>query len=91
MAEVSVTNFRSNIFEYLRSVVQFNDILNISTKDGNAVVMSKEDYDAMIETFYVMSTPGMMDKIGAVENGKPEDFITLDELTAMVENEECTK
>lgn len=91
MAEVSITNFRNNIFEYAKSITQFNDILNVSTKSGNMVVMSKEDYDAMLETFYVMSTPGMMDKIREAENGKPEDFISLDELISMAEDKECTE
>lgn len=91
MSDISITNFRSNIFEYMRSVVQFNDILNVTTKDGSAVVMSKEDYDAMLETFYILSSPGMLDKVEAVENGKPEDFISLEEFIAMAEDEKCTE
>lgn len=91
MSDISITNFRSNIFKYMRSVVQFNDVLNVSTKDGNAVVISKKDYDAMLETFYIMSTPGMVDKIKEVENGKSEDFISLEEFISMGEDTECTE
>lgn len=37
----------------------YNDVININTKNGNAVVMSEEDYNALMETLYLTSIPGM--------------------------------
>ena len=35
----------------------------MTMKDGSAVVISREDYDAMAETFQVLSAPGMLERM----------------------------
>ncbi len=59
MTNTNATNFRKNMFEYLNQAVMYNDVININTKNGNAVVMSEEDYNALMETLYLTSIPGM--------------------------------
>ena len=59
MTNTNATNFRKNIFEYLNQAIVYNDVININTKNGNAVVMSEEDYNALMETLYLTSVPGM--------------------------------
>lgn len=59
MTNTNATNFRKNLFEYLNQAVVYNDVININTKNGNAVVMSEEDYNALMETLYLTSVPGM--------------------------------
>lgn len=59
MTNTNATNFRKNMFEYLNQAVMYNDVININTKNGNAVVMSEEDYNALMETLYLTSVPGM--------------------------------
>ena len=59
MTNTNATNFRKNIFEYLNQAVMYNDVININTKNGNAIVMSEEDYNALMETLYLTSVPGM--------------------------------
>ena len=36
---------------------------NIHTKEGNAVLLSEEDYSGIMETLYLVSAPGMREKI----------------------------
>ena len=43
MTNVNATNFRKNLFEYLNSAVDYNDVINVSTKDGSAIGMSEEE------------------------------------------------
>ena len=62
MTNVAITKFRQNIFEYIRSAIEYGNVIDVSTKDGSAVVMSKEDYDAMLETFKLLSAPGMAER-----------------------------
>lgn len=59
MTNTNATNFRKKMFEYLNQAVMYNDVININTKNGNAVVMSEEDYNALMETLYLTSIPGM--------------------------------
>ena len=63
MTNTNVTNFRKNVFDYLSRAIEWGEVINVSTKDGNAVVMSEEDYNSIMETLYLSSIPGMVERI----------------------------
>ena len=50
MTTTNITNFRKNAFQYVEQTVKYNEPLNICTKDGNAVLLSEEDYSGIMET-----------------------------------------
>lgn len=80
MTNINVTNFRKDIYELLETAIKYNEPINISTKNGNAVVISEEDYNNLIETLYITSVPGLKDKIIKAGNEKFEDCIPVDEV-----------
>lgn len=80
MTITNVTNFRQNIFEMLENTIKYNDLLNITTKFGNAVVLSEEDYHGLIETLAILSNPEMKDKIIEGENTPLEDCVSESEV-----------
>ena len=63
MTTTNITNFRKNAFNYEEQKIRYNEPLNISTKEGNAVLLSEEDYSGIMETLYLVSMPGMREKI----------------------------
>lgn len=63
MINLNITNFRKNVFGILEQTIKYNEPVNISTKDGNAVIISEEEYNGLVETLYLSSIPGMKDKI----------------------------
>lgn len=63
MTNTNVTNFRKNIYEMLETAITYNEPINVSTKNGNAVILSEEDYNSLIETLYISSVPGLKDRI----------------------------
>ena len=63
MINTNITTFRKNIYSMLEQTIRYNEPLNISTKEGNAVVLSEEDYRGLMETLYLESVPGMKEKI----------------------------
>jgi len=63
MMNTNVTNFRKNIFSILEQTIKYNEPVNITTKDGNAVVMSEEDYTGLMETLYLASIPSVKESI----------------------------
>lgn len=63
MVNTNITNFRKNIFGLLEQTIKFNEPVNISTKDGNAVIISEDDYNGLMETLYLSSIPKMEDTI----------------------------
>ena len=63
MINTNATNFRKNIFEMLDQAIRFNEPVNISTKSGNAVLISEDEYNSLMETLYLTSVPGMKEKL----------------------------
>ena len=63
MLSTNITNFRKNIYGMLEQTIKFNEPVNISTKDGNAIIISEEDYNGLMETLYLSSIPAMKEKI----------------------------
>ncbi len=73
MTTTTITKFRQNVFEYIRSAIEFNEVIDVTTKDGSAVVMSREDYNAMLETFNLLNTPGMAERFTEAKNTPIEE------------------
>ena len=63
MLNTNITNFRKNVYSMLEQTIKYNEPMNISTKVGNAVVLSEEDYRGMMETLYLVSVPRMREKL----------------------------
>lgn len=63
MTNTNITNFRKNLFGYVDQAVTYGDVVNISTKNGNAVMLSEDDYNAMLETLRLSSIPGMTERL----------------------------
>lgn len=80
MTNTNITNFRKNIYNLLEQTIKYNEPINISTKNGNAVVLSEEDYNSIMETLYISSIPNLKDEIIKRANNKDEEFI--DEIEA---------
>jgi antitoxin YefM len=80
MINTNATNFRKNIYGMLEQTIKYNEPVNISTKDGNAVVISEEDYNGLQETLYLSSMPKMKKKIMEGINTPLEDCIPEDKV-----------
>ena len=63
MTTTTITNFRKNLYSMVENTVRFNEPVNITTKDGNAVMISEEEYLGLIETLHLTSVPGMKETL----------------------------
>lgn len=74
---------RNNLFKLVDYTASSHDPVYIVSKKGKAVLISEEDYEAMAETLYLSSIPGMKESIIKSSKAKKEDFtdeIKWDEL-----------
>lgn len=55
MTNINITNFRKNCFDYIKQAILYNNIINVNTKAGNAVLISEEEYNSLVETLYLSS------------------------------------
>ena len=59
MPNINITNFRKNIFEIVEQTIKFNEPVNVSTKDGNVVILSEEDFSGLIAMLSIASASAM--------------------------------
>ena len=57
MTNVNITNFRKNIYDMIEKTIEYNEPLSITTKKGNAVILSEEENNNLMETQYISSVP----------------------------------
>lgn len=80
MTNTNATNFRKDIYGLLEQTIKYNEPVNISTKDGNAVLISESDYNGLMETLNLSRIPTMKDKIVDGINTPLENCVSEDEV-----------
>lgn len=58
MAVVNVTQARNDLFNMVNQV-QDGEKITITSRNCNAVLMSEEEYNSLLETLYLLSDPDM--------------------------------
>lgn len=74
MSITNISALRKNLFGSLETVVEYNDTITVNTKKGNAVIISEEEYNAMRETIFLASQPGLIQRI---KEGENEDISSM--------------
>ena len=82
MPITNISVLRKDLFNSIDRVIEFNETITVNTKKGNAVIVSEEEFNSMLETIYLVSQPGLLEKI---KKGEKED---IDSMTTYDPNEE---
>lgn len=87
MSTTNISNFRKNLFELTEQIINYNEPLTVTSKSGNVVVLSEEEYRGIVETIYLSSVPHMEEQLVKLKNAPtdseefvPEDEVNWDEL-----------
>lgn len=56
MVAITATDARKGLFGIIQQVNDDHTAVEVVSRHGNAVIMSKADYDAMTETAYLLGT-----------------------------------
>lgn len=63
MATISASEARSNLYRLIDEAAASHEPLLISGKRSNAVLVSEDDWQAIQETLFLLSVPGMRESI----------------------------
>lgn len=80
MKEVSITEARNQLYELINEVTQKHQPIYIFSLDSNAVLLSKEDWEAIQETLDLNQIPGMVESIEVASKESVDDCISLEDL-----------
>ena len=77
MEIVSASEARANLFSLVEQVNKDHVPRIITSRKGDAVLLSKEDWESLQETIYLQSTPGLVESIREAELA--DDWISEEE------------
>ena len=63
MSTINITNARKDLYNLVENVNRYSEAILIVSKRGNAVLISEDDWNAIQETLYLNSIPGMAESI----------------------------
>lgn len=80
MITTNITNFRKDIYRMTENTIKFNEPLSINTKEGNAILISEEEYKGMVATLELTSNKLMKDKLIEGINTSLNECVSEDEV-----------
>jgi antitoxin YefM len=80
MESINITNARNNLFNIAKSTLESHEPVTITTKVGDVVMISKEDYESLQETLYLHTNKGLAREAMRLKSADDSEFGTRDEL-----------
>ncbi|MGW0751933.1 type II toxin-antitoxin system Phd/YefM family antitoxin [Streptomyces sp. NPDC002587] len=89
---ISASEARATLFPLIERVNTDHDPVRITSKNGDAVLMSADDYDSWQETVYLLRSPAnaqrLMEAVARDREGGATVTRTLDDLRELAGGEE---
>ena len=83
MSAITASEARKNLFGLIQQVNDDHTPVEVVSRHGNAVILSKDDYDAMTETAYLLrNSVGAQRLVEAIERARRGEFEQHDLLDA---------
>ena len=68
MVSINISNARDDLYKLASSCIKYNDVINITTKEGNVILLSQDDYNSLIESLYLAGIKGVYEDIEEAVN-----------------------
>lgn len=63
MESLTATEARAKLFSLLKQTARGHEQFRITHNGGNAILVSEDDYESLLETLELLSTPGLAESI----------------------------
>ena len=77
MRNVNISNFKKDISTYINQTIEYSEPINVSTENGNIVIMSEDEYNGMMETMRLLSIPAMRETLLEGMKARREDLVEI--------------
>ena len=85
METVNAIQCRKDLFSILDRTVGDNEGFVVTTENGNAVIVSEETWNGLVETAYILSDPEMLTSIEMAELEYPDGCVEWTECLKVIE------
>lgn len=75
MESTNITLLRKNLYKQVDSVIKYDEPITITSKSGNAVLISEKEYNNLMETLYLTSNKLLEE----IKQGEKEDISKMKE------------
>jgi antitoxin YefM len=83
MSAITATEARKSLFGLIQQVNEDHTTVEVVSRRGNAVIMSKDDFDALTETAYLLRNPANAERLlDAIERARRGEYGQHDLLEA---------
>ena len=83
MTAITATEARKTLFGLIQQVNDDHTPIEVVSRHGNVVILSKDDYDSMTETAYLLRNPANAERLfSALERARRGEFEQHDLLDA---------
>lgn len=80
MRSINITSARKELYSLVEAVNYDSVPVLITGKNGNAVLISEEDWNAIQKTLYLTSIPGMAESLIQGKESSLEDCVNYSDL-----------
>ena len=84
---ISATSARARFFGLIDEAAENHQPVRITTKRNNAILVSEEDWDAIHETMYLLSIPGMRESLIEARDTPDDEWISHDDIMKILDGE----
>ena len=75
MVTTNITKAREELYKLANSCLKYNDVISITTKDGNVIMLSEDEYRSLLESLYLAGIKGVYEDIEEAVNTPSEELI----------------
>lgn len=77
---LTATAARKNLYQLIADTNQDGVPVHVTSPRGNAVIVSEDDWNAIQETLYLSSIPGMVDRLRRASTAPDDEFVDASEV-----------
>lgn len=80
METVNITALRNDVYNVVSKVVKYNSVYNVTSREGDAVLISRAEYENMKEMEFFDARPKLKEELLESLHASDSDFINEDDL-----------
>ncbi|GAB6059044.1 type II toxin-antitoxin system Phd/YefM family antitoxin [Desulfonatronum parangueonense] len=81
MTTMTATDARKNFFDLIKCVNERHEVYHIRHRNGDAVLMSQDEYESIQETLELLSTPGFREEFNSArQEAQTGETLSFDEV-----------